>query len=127
MIRASALRSRAASAALLAFIAGTSLGVVHRHVPTVAVGASSTSACTGQASVSYETMYSTRLPGYVLSRLPLQAGQACAGHAFEVTLADSLGHQTVVQGWLDGRGAATTHVRGVDLDVATVAVSVSIA
>lgn len=75
---------------------------------TLGAGSGTVASCNASANISYNTVYSSPLPGYKVTTAPITSAAACATMAYRVTLTDaanaSLGEVT---GTLDGTGAAS--------------------
>jgi hypothetical protein len=71
-------------------------------------GSNTVAACNASASVNYNTVYASALPGYKVTTAPITSAVACATMAYRLTLTGasntSLGE---VSGTLDATGAAS--------------------
>lgn len=91
-------------------------------------GNATVASCNATAQVSYNTAYSSTLPGYKVSTTPVTTAAGCATMAYKVTLTGAgnapLGEMT---GTLDGTGAASPDFSSSNLAASTVTgVSVAI-
>jgi hypothetical protein len=88
---------------------------------TLGAGSATVSACNATASVTYDTVYDSAIPGYKVTTAPITSAVACASMPYRLTLtgaADaSLGEKT---GTLDGSGAATPDFTADDVEASLV-------
>jgi hypothetical protein len=112
----------------LATLAAVTLmaAIAHGRPAAVAAGARPISTCTDRATVSFSTSYSAALPGIVVTRIPIRAGQNCAHSRYELRVSDADRHRVVTRGILDAKGAATAAMTGETIDAATVTVGLII-
>ena len=71
-------------------------------------GNASVSACNASASVTYNTSYSSTVPGYKVTTAPVTSAIGCATKSYKVTLTGTGSSSLAeVSGTLDAAGAAT--------------------
>ena len=78
------------------------------NTKTLAAGSSAVSACNASASVSYNSTYSSGLPGYKVTTAPITSAVACASMAYRLNLSGA-GNASLaeVNGTLDASGNAS--------------------
>jgi hypothetical protein len=110
---------------LLILVTAGVLAATGGHEATIAAGTPPLASCSDRAAVSYSTTYSAKLPGYVVTSVPIRSGPACAHDRYEVIVSDAR-HRVVSRGLLDARGAARAAIGDEQIDAATVSVAVVI-
>jgi hypothetical protein len=111
---------------LASFVAVSAVAVARGHGVSVAAGAPSISPCSERAAISYSTTYSAKLPGYIVTKVPIRSGPACARQRYELVVSDARRHREVCRGLLDARGAATAAIGDEVIDAASLSVAVVI-
>lgn len=71
-------------------------------------GTATVNSCNASASVTYNTIYASSVPGYKVSTAPVTTGATCNGMAYKVTLTGT-GNVSLAEitGSLDASGSAT--------------------
>ncbi|HWC33453.1 MAG TPA: hypothetical protein VG650_01380 [Mycobacteriales bacterium] len=95
---------------------------------SLGAGNATVSSCNASAAVTYNTAYSSTVPGYKVSTAPVTTAAACNGLAYKVTLTGA-GNASLaeVSGTLDASGNASPDFSTNNISAATVTgVSVTI-
>lgn len=107
----STLRKKAVPAALVGVL--LTAGVAYAasltlNTDTLGSGNNTVTSCNASAGVTYNTTYSSTLPGYKVTTAPVTSAVACAGMSYKLTLSGA-GNASLaeVTGSLDGTGAAS--------------------
>jgi hypothetical protein len=119
--------AEAAGVGLASFVAVSAMAIARGQGATVGAGAPTTSPCSDRAAISYATTYSAKLPGYIVTKVPIRSGPDCAHQRYELIVSDASRHRKVCWGRLDARGAATVIIGDEAIDAASVSVAVVIA
>jgi hypothetical protein len=88
---------------------------------SLAAGSGTVAACSASAAVSYNSVYSSAIPGYKVSTAPVTSAAACANMSYRVTLTGTAGASLgEVSGTLDATGAASPDFSAANVNAASV-------